>query len=64
MKRGGYTDLPLHYGRVPAWLYERMTSLAGAVVETIVKERGTEEVLRRLSDPLWFQALGCILGMD
>lgn len=64
MSRGGYADLPLHHGHVPAWLAERMTLLGGAIVESIVQEYGTAEVLRRLSDPLWFQALGCVLGMD
>lgn len=60
----GYADLPLHYGRVPIWLAERMTALGGAIVESIVLEYGRGEVLKRLSDPLWFQSLGCVLGMD
>jgi uncharacterized protein len=64
MGRTGYADLPLHYGRVPAWLAERMSSLGGAIVEAIVMEYGRNEVLTRLSDPLWFQSLGCVLGMD
>jgi hypothetical protein len=64
MARTGHADLPLHYGRVPAWLAERMTSLGGAIVEAIVLEDGRNEVLRRLSDPLWFQSFGCVLGMD
>jgi len=64
MQRSGYADLPLHYGRVPPWLAERMTKLGGAIVEAIVLEYGKSEVLKRLSDPLWFQALGCVLGMD
>lgn len=64
MPRSGYADLPLHYGRVPVWLAERMTKLGGAIVEALVLEYGKSEVLRRLSDPMWFQALGCVLGMD
>src|SRR5688572_4156291 len=64
MGRMGYADLPLHYGKVPQWLAERMSLLGGAIVEAIVIEYGKEEVLRRLSDPLWFQSLGCVLGMD
>ena len=64
MARTGYADLPLHYGRVPQWLAERMTSLGGAIVEAIVLEYGKSEVLKRLSDPLWFQSFGCVLGMD
>lgn len=58
MPRSGYADLPLHYGRVPVWLAERMTKLGGAIVEALVLEYGKSEVLRRLSDPMWFQALG------
>jgi hypothetical protein len=64
MGRTGYADLPLHYGRVPQWLAERMTLLGGAIVEAIVLEYGKPEVLKRLSDPLWFQSFGCVLGMD
>lgn len=41
-----------------------MTKLGGAIVETLVQEFGRSEVLKRLSDPLWFQAFGCVLGMD
>lgn len=64
MARSGYADLPLHHGHIPPWLAQRMTSLGGAIIESIVLEYGKSEVLKRLSDPLWFQALGCVLGMD
>jgi uncharacterized protein len=64
MSRTNFADLPLHYGHVPPWLAERMTKLGGAIVEAIVLEFGAAEVLQRLSDPLWFQALGCVMGMD
>jgi hypothetical protein len=57
-------DLPLHYGRVPPWLADRMMKLGGAITEAIILEYGKPEVLKRLSDPLWFQAFGCVLGMD
>lgn len=60
----GYADLPLHYGRAPRWLFSRMTKLGGAIAELIVNEYGQEELLKRLSDPFWFQAFGCILGFD
>lgn len=60
----GYADLPLHYGHVPPWLAKRMTLLGGAIIEAIVAEYGRAEVLKRLSDPFWFQSLGCVLGMD
>src|ERR1041384_8383353 len=64
MKRSGYADLPLHAGRVPAWLAGRMTKLGTAIVESILLHYGSSEVLSRLSDPFWFQAFGCVLGMD
>lgn len=64
MDRSGQADLPLHYGRVPPWLAERMATLGRAIVEAIAVEYGTAEILRRLSDPLWFQSFGAVLGMD
>ncbi|WP_026968141.1 DUF763 domain-containing protein [Algoriphagus terrigena] len=59
-----YADLPLHYGRVPPWLAQRMAKLGGAIVESIVIEYGRSSLLQRLSDPFWFQALGAAMGMD
>jgi hypothetical protein len=64
MKRSGHADLPLHGGHVPAWLAERMTKLGTAIAETIVHHYGVSEFLTRLSDPLWFQAFGSVMGMD
>lgn len=64
MKRSGIADLPLHYGYVPKWLAERMSRLGFAITEALVVEYGTAEVLRRLSDPFWFQSLGAVMGMD
>ena len=64
MKRSGVADLPLHYGSVPAWLAERMAKLGLAVTEAIIADYGTAEVVRRLSDPFWFQSLGAVMGMD
>lgn len=63
MKRGS-ADLPLHYGTVPPWLAQRMSLLGGAIAEAIVIEYGRPALLQRLSDPFWFQSLGCVLGMD
>ena len=60
----GHADLPLHYGRVPPWLAERMATLGRAIVEAILVEYGKETFLQRLSDPLWFQSFGAVLGMD
>jgi hypothetical protein len=60
----GTADLPLHGGRVPAWLASRMASLGRVVVEAIAHEYGRDEVLRRLADPFWFQSFGAVMGMD
>jgi uncharacterized protein len=64
MKRSGVADLPLHGGRVPQWLAERMTKLGTAITETILRDYGASAFLSRLSDPFWFQALGAVMGMD
>jgi len=56
--------LPLHGGRVPPWLAERMTLLGTGICEAVLYQYGTSELLSRLSDPFWFQALGCVMGMD
>ncbi len=62
--RTGVADLPLHYGRAPRWLFERMTKLAREVVELVVLEEGSSGFFDRISDPHWFQAFGCVLGFD
>jgi uncharacterized protein len=64
MKRSGVADLPLHGGRVPPWLAERMTKLGTAITETIIYDYGASTFLSRLGDPFWFQALGAVMGMD
>ncbi|RZF62253.1 DUF763 domain-containing protein [Sphingobacterium corticibacterium] len=64
MKRSGTADLPLHYGKVPPWLYERMSSLGLSIIEAILIDYGKEEVLRKLADPFWFQSFGAVMGMD
>jgi len=64
LNRSGHADLPLHYGQVPPWLAQRMSKLGGAIIEAILVDYGKSEVLKRMSDPMWFQALGCVLGMD
>lgn len=58
------TSLPLHGGKAPAWLFDKMKRLCGALTEIIILEYGTRELLFRLADPLWFQALGCVVGFD
>jgi hypothetical protein len=64
MNRSGFADLPLHGGRVPAWLAERMTKLGTAIVESVLYHYGPSDLLTRLSDPFWFQAFGSVMGMD
>ncbi|HVE79931.1 MAG TPA: DUF763 domain-containing protein, partial [Gemmatimonadaceae bacterium] len=60
----GTASLPLHTGKAPPWLFSRMARLSREVVIYMVREFGAREVLRRLSDPFWFQAFGCVLGFD
>ena len=64
MQRTGVAKLPLHYGKAPKWLVVRMRKLAKEITTIIIDEYGTGEFLKRLSDPFWFQALGCVLGYD
>jgi len=63
-QRTGITNLPLHGGKAPAWLFGRMSKLAREITVAIVSEFGPQEMLNRLSDPFWFQAFGCVLGFD
>ena len=63
-RRAGSADLPLHGGRVPRWLADRMTRLGAVMAEAIVHEYGRDELLRRLSHPFWFQSFGAVMGMD
>jgi hypothetical protein len=62
--RTGIAHLPLHYGKAPSWLFQRMKQLSREVILFIIDAYGVEEVLLRLSDPFWFQAFGCVLGFD
>src|SRR4029078_4203553 len=64
MQRSGIADVPLHGGRVPAWLAERMTTLGTAITEAVVHHYGRSAFLSRLSDPFLFQALGSVMGID
>jgi uncharacterized protein len=63
-QRAGSADLPLHGGRVPKWLGERMTRLGAVMCEAIVHHYGRDELLRRLAHPFWFQSFGAVMGMD
>ena len=64
VRRAGSADLPLHGGRVPKWLGDRMTRLGAVITEAIVLEYGRDELLRRLAHPFWFQSFGAVMGMD
>src|SRR6266478_10090156 len=63
-QRAGSADLPLHGGRVPPWLAQRMTRLGALISEAIVHHYGRDELLRRLAHPFWFQSFGAVMGMD
>ncbi|AEG16582.1 protein of unknown function DUF763 [Desulfofundulus kuznetsovii DSM 6115] len=62
--RTGTANLPLHGGKCPPWLFERMVKMSRALIEVMVAESGPDGILARLADPFWFQALGCVLGFD
>jgi hypothetical protein len=64
MQRTGYANLPLHGGRVPSWLSDRMAALGRVVAQAIVQHYGRRELLRRLASPFWFQSFGAVMGMD
>ena len=64
MRNSGHADLPLHTGTVPKWLADRMMVLGTLITESLVENFGPDEVLVRLSDPLWFQSFGAVMGMD
>src|SRR5918995_1373744 len=64
MRQTGIAHLPLHGGKAPAWLFQRMIRLGREIVRLIVEDHGPEELLTRISDPHWFQSLGCVLGFD
>ena len=63
MINAGTIGMPLHFGKVPSFLTERMGKMGDAIVESIVDNYGKSEVLTRMSDPNWFQALGAVMGM-
>ena len=64
VRSSGHADLPLHTGTVPRWLADRMMMLGTLISESIVENFGADELLVRLSDPLWFQSFGAVMGMD
>ncbi|NHO31378.1 DUF763 domain-containing protein [Acetobacter fallax] len=63
-RRAGSADLPLHGGRVPMWLAERMSRLGAVITQAVIHHYGRDEFLRRLAHPFWFQSFGAVMGMD
>ena len=63
MINSGTIGMPLHFGKVPTFLTDRMGKMGDAIVESVVYNYGKSEVLTRMSDPNWFQALGAVMGM-
>ena len=64
MINSGMMGMPLHFGKMPKWLTNRMGKLGSAIIESVAQNYGKSEVLTRLSDPNWFQALGAVMGMQ
>ncbi|MGQ9781212.1 MAG: DUF763 domain-containing protein [Nitrososphaeria archaeon] len=64
MEKFGTADLPLHSGRCPRWLFQRMVKLSKGITEAIILEFGRDEFFRRMSDPFFFQSFGCVVGFD
>ena len=58
------TQLPLHGGHAPKWLFHRMVRLSAAISNVIIDEFGADEFLARICDRDWFQALSCAIGYD
>ena len=64
MINSGNIGMPLHFGKMPKWLTERMGKMGSAVIESVAQNYGKSEVLSRFSNPNWFQALGAVMGMQ
>jgi len=64
MYRTGVANLPLHYGKAPAWLTVRMRKIAKEIANIMIEEHGTSIFIQRLADPYWFQAFSCVLAYD
>ena len=64
MINSGAIGMPLHFGKIPKWLSERMGKMGSAIVESVAQNYGKSEVLTRFSNPNWFQAMGAVMGMQ
>jgi hypothetical protein len=64
IKKTGQVTSPLHGGKAPHWLFDRMRMLSRYVVLALREDFGAGAILEKLADPYWFQCLGCVLGFD
>jgi hypothetical protein len=64
MFKRGIATFTLDYGKCPKWLFERMVKLGREMARVIVAEYGPDEFVKRVADPVWFQALGTVLAFD
>ena len=62
--RNGTAYLPLHYGKPPELLYRKIVRLTGQICELISETYGTQELILRMSDPVWFHSLSLVTGFD
>jgi hypothetical protein len=62
--RRGIATFTLDHGKCPRWLFERMVKLGREMTRVLVAEFGPDEFIRRIADPVWFQALGTVLAFD
>jgi len=58
----GIATFTLDEGKCPKWLFERLVRLGRGMLEIIIDEYGPEEFIKRIADPVWFQALGTVLA--
>ena len=64
MIQKGIATFTLDYGKCPKWLFDRMVKLSRRMIHAIIAEEGSDEFIRRIADPVWFQSLGTVLAFD
>lgn len=60
----GIATFTLDFGKCPPWLFERMVKLGREMTRVLIEEYGSDEFIKRISDPVWFQSLGTVLAFD
>ena len=60
----GIATFTLDWGKCPPWLFWRMVKLGREITWVLVDEYGGDEFIKRIADPVWFQALGTVLAFD